>query len=97
MRDRLSQLRDRLSQLLAALERSRGISGPGVGDCIISIPEYCALKDISASTEKRQRRAGLGPPRVKLSERRRGIRLRDALAEIDANTLPPSREGDEQS
>jgi predicted DNA-binding transcriptional regulator AlpA len=75
--------------MLEALARSRTIAGPDVLDCIISEAQYAELLGVSSTTVRRRFRVGQGPPRIRLSERRYGFRLRDILADLDSHTEQP--------
>jgi hypothetical protein len=54
---------------------------------VLTIPEYCKLRGISVRTYHRDKLRGGGPPETKISERLRGIRVRDALQDLDARRV----------
>ena len=51
---------------------------------VLTIPEYCRLRGISVRTYYRDKLRGGGPLETKISERLRGIRVKDAKADLDA-------------
>jgi hypothetical protein len=51
---------------------------------VLTIPEYCKLRGISVRTYYRDKLRGAGPPETKISERLRGIRVKDAKVDLDA-------------
>jgi hypothetical protein len=51
---------------------------------VLTIPEYCKLRGISVRTYYRDKLGGDGPPETKISERLRGIRVKDVKADLDA-------------
>lgn len=62
------------------------------GDRVMSFRQWCALNNFSAATGRRVLAAGAGPPVIRLSSRRIGIRLRDNRAWQDqrANVDTPN-------
>jgi predicted DNA-binding transcriptional regulator AlpA len=54
------------------------LSSAGIDDMrVLTIPQWCALNQISKSTGDRILKSGKGPKVVQLSTRRRGIRVID--------------------
>jgi hypothetical protein len=51
---------------------------------VLRIPEYCRLRGGSVRTYYRDKSRGNSPPETKISERLRGIRVKDAKADLDA-------------
>jgi hypothetical protein len=53
---------------------------------VLGFAEWCALAGISAATARRLIRRGLGPPIVRLSDRRIGIRVSDYVCWLAARS-----------
>jgi predicted DNA-binding transcriptional regulator AlpA len=85
-------IRQKLPEIL--LEITKAAQEPGGLDRILTETQYARMKNVSRDTIRREFRAGKGPPRVRLSDRRVGFRLRDIIADIAQNTEKPgSRSG----
>jgi predicted DNA-binding transcriptional regulator AlpA len=59
-------------------------SAPPVEDRVMTIPEVAAAANLSIATLRRRIAAGEGPRIVRLSMRRRGVRLGDYRRWLDA-------------
>jgi predicted DNA-binding transcriptional regulator AlpA len=62
---------------------TRSIAGL-VDDAVLTIPEACELIGISVDSLQRMVKASTGPIIIHLTERRRGIRVRDLRAWLDS-------------
>jgi hypothetical protein len=69
-------------------------------DRVMTLKEWRTLRRVSASTERRMRKAGLGPKLIHISAGQLGVRVRDDLAWMEAggasgapgaSTNPPTR------
>jgi predicted DNA-binding transcriptional regulator AlpA len=58
-------------------------------DRLITETEACALYGYSHYTLRRRAARGEGPPRIKVSPRRVGYRLKDVLADIKQREMRP--------
>jgi predicted DNA-binding transcriptional regulator AlpA len=68
------------------IDDNRTIPSAPRSDRVISISEWATLAGFSHATAKREIAAGRGPRLLRLSPRRRGVRLSDHVKWLDERT-----------